>query len=76
MADNKIEYLDYDGLKTLVACVLAEMPKPDNVTIVKNPNGTISAQTLYKPAVDTSTGSMVFSDDSPVEVSGETLIFI
>lgn len=74
MADNT-KYLDYDGLKKLVSCVLSEMPIFDNVTIVKNDKGEYSAQTMYKPTVDTTTGTVIFSTDSPIEVSGETLIF-
>lgn len=71
------DFLDYEGLKTLVKCVLAEIPKPDGTTIVENEDGSISAKTLYKPLVDTANHALVFTTDSPVQVNDNgTMIFV
>lgn len=71
---EEIKYLDYEGLKTLVASVLNEIPIPDERTIKRNSDGTISALTQYTtPEVGTD-GMLVFKD-SPMEVNNGTLIF-
>ena len=70
-----LKILDYDGLKTLVSCIISEMPVFDNKTIVKNIDGEYSVKTIYEQPEISEDGSIVFSASSPVEVSGETLIF-
>lgn len=69
-------FLDYNGLKKLVQCVLAEMPKADGTTIKQNADGTFSAQTGYIPTIDSGSDTLTFSSSpSYVDNSTETLVY-
>ena len=73
MAED-LKVLDYEGLKTLVSCIMSEMPVFDDNTIIKNTNGEYSVRNVYWQP-DIIDGSIIFSASSPIKVSGETLIF-
>lgn len=59
--EENYKFLDYDGLKGLVKCIMAEMPKADGTTIVKNDDGSFSATSGYATSVDTESETLKFS---------------
>lgn len=75
MLDDKF-FLDYDGLKKLVQCVLDEIPKVDGVTIIQNEDGTISSMGASAPTVDIESETMILSTPGIFVNSGtETLVY-